>query len=435
MKKFISLLLVLTAVAGISAREVGGDISLLTKYEQHGARYLDQNGTRITTDMLTFFKQQGWTSMRVRLFVDPSKASDEDKGQGVCQDLDYVINLGARIKAAGFTFMLDFHYSDSWADPAKQYTPDAWKDLNDTELTQKIYDYTKDCLAQLVAAGATPDFIQTGNEISYGMLWGVKGSSSLKKCYTTNNANWSRFTTLLASAGRACREVCPNAKIIIHTERVPNLTVLDAFYTRMLEANLDYDIIGLSYYPYYHNKISQLESAVSRLESRFPSKEIMVVETGYFHIYQPSDVTYDLSATYPITPAGQLAFTNALIDMLASHPKVTGLYWWFPEANEYGLNWATNRVTDNWYNAGLWDNGTGKMMPAVSALADFIPDVVGDANGNGIVDVSDLNIIVNIILGLEDAANYPNANVNGTGAVDVADLNMIINIILGAGDQ
>lgn len=350
----------------------GGDVSLLSRYEENGANYMDVNGTKIT-NMLAYLKQQGWNALRVRLFVDPSQASTADKGQGVCQNLDYVIALGKRIKRAGFQFLLDFHYSDSWADPAKQFTPAAWSSLSANELYTKIYDYTKDALQQLVAADATPDFIQTGNEISYGMLWGTStaAASSLKKCYTSSTDNWDYFTTLLKQAGKACREVCPKAKIVIHTERAGQANVLNEFYERMKNYGVDYDIIGLSYYPYYHGTLSTLKSNLETLASKFADKKIMIVETGYYHDWQPSDVKFDLSKTYPITAQGQKQFTDALIEVLNGVSNVNGLFWWWPEANEYGLNWSTKRVTDNWYNAGLWDNQTGKAMPAVESLKTF----------------------------------------------------------------
>ncbi len=350
----------------------GGDVSLLTRYEENGANYMDVNGTKIT-NMLSFFKQQGWNALRVRLFVDPSLASSSDKGQGVCQDLSYVVALGQRIKRAGFQFLLDFHYSDSWADPAKQFTPSAWSSLTANELYTKIYDYTKEALQQFVAADATPDFIQTGNEISYGMLWGSSSAtaSSLKKCYTSSTDNWTYFTTLLKQAGKACREVCPKAKIIIHTERAGQSSVLNAFYDRMKSYEVDYDIIGLSYYPYYHGTLTTLKNNLQSLSSTFSDKKIMIVETGYYHAWQPSDVSYDLSSTYPITAEGQKQFTDSLIETLNSVNNVNGLFWWWPEANEYGLNWSTKRVTDNWYNAGLWDNQTGKALPALYELKRF----------------------------------------------------------------
>jgi arabinogalactan endo-1,4-beta-galactosidase len=222
--------------------------------------------------------------------------------------------------------------------------------------------------------GTTPDFIQTGNEISYGMMWAGRSASqtSWKKYYAGQSANAERFFSLLKKAGEACRDKCPSAKIVIHTERVANINYLKAFYNDMKTAGIDYDIIGLSYYPYHHGSIAQLESALGTLESNFPEKDIMLVELGYYHKWQPDDVSFNYESTYPISEAGQKAFTDALIQKLESHPKVKGIFWWMMEANEYGLNWNTQRVTDNWYNAGLFDNETGKALSALSSLKDFI---------------------------------------------------------------
>ena len=188
MRKLLLLLLFTVVTTMVPAQKyVGGDISMLTKYEDAGVIYKDKNGNAVQP--LPFFKGQGLNAMRVRLFVDPS----QDNDKAVCQDLEYVKALGKRIKDQGMAFMLDFHYSDTWADPGKQWTPDAWKTLSDAELYEKIYEYSKDCLQQLKDAGATPDFIQTGNEISYGMLWGIKGTTA-NRCYTnSSDANWTRY--------------------------------------------------------------------------------------------------------------------------------------------------------------------------------------------------------------------------------------------------
>ena len=355
---------------------VGGDISLLTKYEQGGATYYDNNGKRIT-QVLPWFKEQGLNAMRVRLFVDPSKAPADEIKQGVCQDLDFVKALGKRIKDQGFALMLDFHYSDSWADPGKQFTPNDWTSLNDAALQTKIYEYTKQALAEMVAAGASPDFIQTGNEISYGMLWGARNSSSLKKYYPGQSNNRDRFTGLLKKAGEACREICPDAKIIIHTERVAQPNVLTSFYTDMKNAQVDYDIIGLSFYPFHHGNLNALETALNTLERTFSNKDIMIVETGYYHAWQPSDVSHDLSATYPINETGQKQFTDALIAKLNNHPHVTGLFWWFMEANEKGIPYQQAVTPSGWYNAGLFDNQTGRALSALSSLKDFAPQQTG----------------------------------------------------------
>ena len=363
---------------------VGGDISMLTKYEAHQqmalrygirtAHYYDKNGQMID-DVITWTKQQGWNAARVRLFVNPANASAADVGQGVIQNLDTVKVLGRRIKEAGMQFMLDFHYSDSWADPVKQYTPAEWAGLDDEALVQKVYEYTRDCLRALKAAGATPDYIQTGNEISYGMLWGPVGTptAQLKKCYSGSEDNWGRFAELLKAAGRACREECPKAKIILHTERVAKLSILTNFYNQMRSKQVDYDIIGLSYYPYFHGDLATLAAALNTVGNSYQDKEIMIVETGYSYHYKVGDLDY--SSTWPLTYEGQRRFTADLVARLKPYAKVKGLFWWFPEANEYGLggsNWSVLHVNDAWYNAGLWDHETGRATPALYELKGFV---------------------------------------------------------------
>ena len=376
MKRFSSLLFFVSLLLAGSVQAqkyVGGDISLLPSYEANGSKYRTTTGAAIT-DVITFSRDNGLNAMRVRLFVDPTKAPDAEKKEGVRQDLAYVTALGKRIKDAGLKFLLDFHYSDSWADPVKQYTPDAWVSLTDLQLYDKIYNYTKECLQTLKAAGAEPDFIQTGNEISYGMCWGKRGSSSLKRCYTNNDANWLRFTTLLKNAIKACREECPQAKIIIHTERVANVTMQKAFYERLQKAELDYDIIGTSFYSYYHGSLQTLERSLNMLASNFPTKDIWLVEVGYFYNWQPTIKSpgVDLSGQYPINEAGQAAYTEALINVLNKHEKVKGLFWWMMEANEYGRT-GSSQVTKDWYNAALWDDDDGKVNPAFFKLQNFLP--------------------------------------------------------------
>ena len=393
-KFLLTVTLILTTVGTMAQKYAGGDISLLTEYEEHGAIYYDTDGETQIDDLLTYFSEQGHNAMRVRLFHTPSNAPEDHIGEGVVQDLPYVAELGKRIKDAGFSFMLDIHYSDTWADPSKQYTPRAWEDLDDDLLCDSVYEYTKMVLEYLNDNGATPDFIQTGNEISYGMLWGGQDASTstlnANKYYAdgTESDELIRFTNILKKATTACREVCPDAKIILHTERVARPAYITTFYQDMDNQGVDYDIIGTSYYSYYHGPLSQLETALTYIENNF-SKEIMVVETGYYHAWQPSSVDYDLSDTYPISDEGQQAFTEDLIELLNEHSQVTGLFWWDMEANEYGLDWTTNRVTDDWYNAGLFDNSTGKAMGAITVLKDFLED---NSSGISTVTVDDTNL-------------------------------------------
>ena len=338
---------------------VGGDISLLPKYEEAGVVYKDKEGQTVS-DVLSFFRQQGQNTMRVRLFVSP-----DGSDKAVCQDLDYVKALGKRIKDAGLKLMLDFHYSDTWADPAKQWTPAAWQDLNNDQLQDKIYEYTKDCLQQMKAAGAEPDFIQTGNEISYGMLWGKSGTTA-NRCYTnSSDANWNRFLSLLKKAGQACREECPQARIIIHSERVPKPDVLTDFFDRMKAGGIDYDIIGLSYYPAFHGSLSTLETALTALERKQYGKDMMIVETGYSYAWALGGTEYDYTKTYPYSEEGQRQFTADLVAKLKNHPGVKGLFWWWPEDN------GNKQVTNNWWNAALYDHNSGQPYAAFYELSAF----------------------------------------------------------------
>ncbi len=419
MKKFLLLIMLSASATTFAQKYVGGDISMLTKYEDVGVAYKDKDGKAVQP--LTFFKEQGLNAMRVRLFVDPSL----DNNKAVCQDLEYVKALGKRIKDAGHKFMLDFHYSDTWADPGKQWTPNAWKTLNDEALATKVYEYTKSCLEELKAAGAEPDLIQTGNEISFGMLWGVSGTTA-NRCYIDSpDANWNRFFSLLRKAGAACREICPDAKIIIHSERVPEKNVLIDYFDRIKTASIDYDIIGLSYYPAYHRDLATLEGALKALEDKNYGKDIMIVETGYSYAWALDGTTFDYTATYPYTEEGQRQFTADLITMLNKHESVKGLFWWWPEDN------GNKGVTDKWWNAAIYNHDTGKPYAAFYELKNFLPN--GDANDDGKVNVTDIVAVVNFIMGtIPEVFNKNAADMNNDGYINVTDIVKIVNFIMEA---
>jgi arabinogalactan endo-1,4-beta-galactosidase len=347
---------------------VGGDISVLQSYEDLGVDYYDQQGAKID-DVLKYMKseQVGWNAMRVRLFVNPQRKNpDGSTDAQVCQDLDYVVRLCQRIKEEGFALMLDFHYSDTWADPSNQWTPADWQGLSDEQLQTKLYDYTKDCLQQLVEADAAPDFIQTGNEISYGMLWG-KYNQKTYYCNWSDNKNWPRFIGLLQRAVKACREVCPEAKVILHTERAGQVNALLAICEKLNA--VDYDIIGLSYYPFWHGALATLGRTLSQLESQYPDKEVQIVETAYYYQWQPTSGITDFSKTWEVSPEGQAAFARSLIAELKNHDNVNGLYWWFPEENGNGPG---SKALTNWVNRGLWDNSSHRALPGLYVLKEFL---------------------------------------------------------------
>lgn len=366
LKNLIITAFALAAIAfSMSATHyVGGDISLLPDYEKSKAQYKDFGGKSIA-DLLPWLHEQGMNAMRVRLFNDPSKYTGDDKNN-VVQDLTYIRPLCKQIVEDGFDLMLDFHYSDYWADPAKQTTPDAWKILDDATLCDSVYAFTRHTLEVLKADGAAPKFIQPGNEISYGMLWGPEGTSdkNKKKVYMNNPANWERFGNLLKAVVKACREVCPDAQIVIHTERVAKLDVQRYFYNQMAKLGVDYDIIGISYYPYFHGGLNVLDAALTDLSKNF-DKQIMLVETGYPYAWEVPGTTHDNTAAWPYTLAGQEKFAKDVVATLDKYPKADGLFWWWMEYNAKGTSLS------GWYNAPLFDSRDGKATPALKAICSY----------------------------------------------------------------
>lgn len=369
MKKTLLLTLCCILSLTITAQKyVGGDISMLKKFIDEGAIYKDYDDQPV--EPLTFFKQQGWNAQRVRLFVDPANATDTEKKEGAIQDLEYVKALGKSIKDAGFSLMLDFHYSDTWTHPGQHGTPAAWKNLTADQMATKVYDYTKNCLQEMIKAGATPDFIQVGNEITDGMLFPTGQISN-------GNASWSNLINFIKKGIAACNEVCPQARTVLHTA-LHNYEMVKTFYTQMAAAGVQYDIIGLSYYPDFHDSITKFNNLLTQLETTYTGQQIMIVETGYGYEYQLAGANFNFTSTYPLTDAGQQKFTKALIETLNTHERVTGLFWWYPE---YNLNGIINKTgTEDWskdFTSGYWNGAlfwpkSGYPLSSLKELKSFL---------------------------------------------------------------
>lgn len=362
MKKcFLLLALCLSAMTVKAQRLLGGDISLLPTYEKYKTEYRDSSGR--TVPFMDLVKTEGgWNAVRVRLFVNPENAPGSAKKEGVCQDINYIIPLCKQVKAAGMKLMLDFHYSDTWADPSKQFTPKAWKKASRQALADSVYSFTRQSLLRLRAKGIEPELIQVGNEITFGMLWPTGKVDPLKE------DNWDTLAQFISSGSKACREICPKAKIIIHTEHAQNWQSTFGYYDKLRRRHVDYDVIGLSYYPMWHGTIAHLNVVLDSLEANFPQKEIMIVETaGYYsHENDPWATPNQFSEFYPITAKGQAEFTLELVSMLNYHPRVTGLFWWYPEENQ-----SAQPQQSGWLNRGLFDNHSGRALPAFYEFAKF----------------------------------------------------------------
>lgn len=386
MKKLLFITLFLSAMLTASAegvgKYVGGDISLLPQYEKAGDVYLDGNGQAIP-DLITWLVQDcGWNTFRVRLFVNPNRMGNDGLSidPAVCQDLDYVTALGKRIKAAGAKFMLDFHYSDTWVDAAHIQAPAAWKGLSDAAMATKLGEYTTECLEHLNKNGATPDFVQVGNEIMYGLcdikVWP----------YENSQANWTGFLGLLKAGCNAVRAKCPNAQIIIHTDRPSKSSYNTYFYNKLINGGVDYDVIGLSYYPFWHGNLSSLKLALNLLATDFPQKKVQIVESAYYFQYWPSSgINCDTHSIWPASVDGQYAFVKDLLDALKNYPQVEGYSYWFPEEAGCGYgasDWTgyTDVVLGAWVNRGLWwpENTETKNHWPVKAEAGMVHYLLKD---------------------------------------------------------
>lgn len=354
------ILLVLIPIVVQAQTAVGGDISMIPAYEAAGDKWLDHEGHEIP-DLIEYLRDHaGWNSARVRLMVDPT----QDNDPATCQDLQYVKTLGERIKRAGMNLLLDIFYSDTWTDPAQQWIPKSW-DMNrntPTEtLAERVAQYTRESIDALVQAGVTPDYVQIGNEVSYGMLWdNLQGKNSSQNAfyldpqwasYDKYQAQIKRFATLLNSAAQGVRSSqAPNARIILHIERSGESGSASNFYTWVQRAGFtDFDIIGLSYYPFWHGNLDDLTTTVRTLQSQMPTRPIHLVETAYNYQWGPSDA---LCHDWPYTPEGQAQFLSDLAQRLITL-GVQGMYYWFPE--ECG-NGHDTKIQLSWLNRGLWQN-------------------------------------------------------------------------------
>lgn len=364
------LAMMMSTISAQHGKYVGGDISDLPLYEQHNSPYLDASGNKIQDLVMWLTQECGWNTFRVRLFVNPNGRTNDDKkvDPSVAQDLEYVKALGKRIKEAGANFLLDFHYSDTWVDAGHIQAPAAWKNMSVEEKSAQISTYTKNCLDELISAGAKPDMVQVGNEIMYGFM-GIKVAP-----YETSGCDWDGFLSVLKSSCDAVREACPEAKIIVHTDRPANGDYANYWYGKLDATGIDYDIIGLSYYPFWHGTLNDLKKGLDNLKTKFPNKSVQIVETGYYFQYWPtSGINYNTQATWPASTTGQYNFVRDLIKTLADYEQVEGLYYWCPEdaGNGDDTDWKTSSgtVMTDWTNRGLWDPKTSSTGHKINSCA------------------------------------------------------------------
>jgi arabinogalactan endo-1,4-beta-galactosidase len=290
---------------------VGADLSFLKSAEDRGVQFKDGGVVRPGLDI---FRDHGYDWIRLRLFHSPDRLPN---------DLPYTIELARQARARGYRFLLDYHYADSWADPGQQWAPAAWDTTDIEVLVDSVFEYTRATIAAFREAGVMPDMVQIGNEVRNGMIWPLGRLPD----------HWDNFARLFkagldgidAGRGRAARPY-----IMLHYDQGADTEGTKEFYDRFHEYGIPYDIIGLSYYPWWHGNLLDLRDNILTILANYPDKDVIVVEVGYRpHEYDETELP-----PYPVDAPGgpRKAFLEAVNETLLgiSDRRVKGIFWWEP---------------------------------------------------------------------------------------------------------
>ncbi|HEX2669885.1 MAG TPA: glycosyl hydrolase 53 family protein [Polyangiaceae bacterium] len=258
---------------------IGADITWVQADEAQGAKYSD--GTR--ADILQILKRHGFNYIRLRTFVDPKATDGYDKQNGFA-DLAHTIAFGKRIKAAGLGFLLDFHYSDNWADPRKQCVPVGWQSLPDIEsVANALHEYTLDAVGKLVDAGARPDMVQIGNEIAPGMdihVCDQNGNPKSVNPVAGAVSNWSNLGALLRAGSDAVKQVDPDILVMLHLHTGDSFEASRDFIDHAHEEGVSFEVFGASCYTTYQGPPANWRDTFSRLATTYPALKLVIAEYG-----------------------------------------------------------------------------------------------------------------------------------------------------------
>ena len=365
----------------------GMDLSTLLELERCGAKYYDNGEER---DLLAIMKSYDVDTIRIRLWNDPWSETGESYGAGE-NDLKTSLEIAKRVTAAGFGVLLNFHYSDFWADPGKQIKPKAWADYGVKELEQAVYDYTLESMQTFLDAGVNITMVQVGNELSNGLLW-PEGKVP----------NYDNIATFVNAGIRAVRKADAAIPVMIHLDNGGNNALYREWFDNFTKRGEDFEIIGLSYYPFWHGSLQMLNDNMNDIAERY-GKDLVIAEVSmgytmedYKNYEKLSDEDRKGYATrpalvekieYPMTKQGQYDFMEDFLNRI-SHikgGKGKGFFYWEPAWIPVpGSGWATpaslkymndpGPCGNEWANQALFDYD-GNALPTLSLIRDFKPEV------------------------------------------------------------
>lgn len=362
---------------------LGVDTSTYFESKKFGSRYF-KNGHEV--EPLDIFRDNGVSLMRIRVWKDPYDENGKPYLGGTCDYANY-IKLAKLAISKGYKIVLDPHFSDFWCDPHKQMMPKGWENLSENELLSALKEYAHKLFIDSKNDGVYPSYIQLGNEITLGTLWPyAKVDGDLPR------KGYDKLIKVLKIFSKEARDIFPEAKLIIHLERSFDNVIYREFFDNVIP-EVDFDIIGMSYYPYWHKTMKHLFANVDDLKKRY-SKEIMIVEVGYgftledyvkealddssLVITQDMIDSNDAKIEFPLTPEGQKAFLDTLLPLAEAHGISGIIYWepiWIPGE---GICWASKEgqkyinelkggTRNEWANQCLFDY-SGNALPALDSF-------------------------------------------------------------------
>lgn len=287
----------------------GADVSFLAATERQGIVFHDHGQPEAGLQIL---RAHGFNWIRLRLFVSPKDLPN---------DLAYTIAVAKDAKKQGFKLLLDLHYSDTWADPERQTLPKAWEGKSHQALVETVFEYTRDTVTSFRDAGVQPDMVQVGNEITAGILW---PDGKLPK-------RWAQFADLLKAGIRGVEAGAaggPVPQIMLHIDRGGDVEGTEYFLDHLKRYGVRYDVVGESYYPWWHGGIENLRQTL-KLVAKHYGKDVVVVETSYN--WQPGNYL-NRPAPFPESPEGQKQFLEEVVRAVRDTPqhRGKGVFWWEP---------------------------------------------------------------------------------------------------------
>ncbi len=365
------------------------DLSTLLELERLGAKYYDGGEER---DILDIMKDYDVDTIRLRIWNDPWGKDHESYGAGE-NDVPTTLEIAKRVSEKGLGVLMNFHYSDFWADPGKQIKPKAWEGMTVEELTQAVYDFTFDTMELFKKEGVNITMVQVGNELSNGLLW-PEGKIDVD----AGVGEYDNIAAFVSAGIRAVRKSNPDIPVMLHLDNGGNNELYRRWFDNYVARGEDFDLIGLSYYPFWHGTMDQLINNMNDMAERY-HKDLIIAEVsmGYtmedYKAYEKlSDSERKGYATkpslvekieFPMTKEGQADFMRTLLarlETVAEH-RARGFFWWEPAWIPVpGSGWATPASLEymhdpgpcgnEWANQALFDYD-GNVLPTLEVIRDY----------------------------------------------------------------